>query len=82
MDILSLVNQACIRAKEPRLNSLFLDDDSSLEWLGYTEQAANRIFSAHEWSRTTKDYSFAIGSLFSSFVEDGSLEQYLHRPQS
>ena len=75
MDILTLVNQACIRAKEPKLTNLFLNDDSSLEWLGYLTQASNRLFSSHNWSRMIKDYSFITEN-----NDEGELQQEYDLP--
>ncbi len=58
MNILEIANQCCIRAKEPKISNLLSDDDSSMDWLGYINQVANRIFSAYDWNRVKKDYSF------------------------
>lgn len=58
MNILEICQQVTLRAKQPKINDLFLDDDQSREYLGYASEASNYIFSTNNWRELVKDYSF------------------------
>lgn len=59
MNLLQLVQSANRRAKDPIVSNLFSTSDSqAVEYLGYVEQVANEIYSAHDWSLLRTDYCF------------------------
>lgn len=55
MNLLQLANQCCYRTGDAPLRSLFEDQDSALEWLGYISQAAACIKDEHRWSVAKRD---------------------------
>ena len=59
MNIQEVVEQARIRAKVPKITDLFSDtDETALEFLGYANMMANKIYSAYGWQAVRSDYEF------------------------
>lgn len=63
MNVLEVANQIAIRAKDPSITNLFLDNNKTAQaYLGYINTSANKIYSANSWRVVMKDYSFTTVS--------------------
>lgn len=59
MNIQEVVEQARIRAKMPPISDLFSStDETALEFLGYANMMANKIFSENDWQYLKEDHEF------------------------
>lgn len=82
MNLLEIVNQCCYRTGDPTVRSVFSNEDTSREWLGYISQAAALIKEEHRWSMLKKDTVFTTSGnkkeydLPSDFSEIASYNLY------
>lgn len=58
MNILDIVNKACVRCKMPSIGDLFSSDNQAREFLGYAELAAYDILNYHQWRKLTTIKNF------------------------
>lgn len=78
MNILEIVNKACIRCKMPSIGDLFSSDNQAREFLGYAETAAYDILNYHTWRKliTTKNFVSTATDTFVLPADFNGLSSY------